>query len=384
MKKMLLMLNKKLNKGKKEAGVHYFDYSLLFIIIFLIGFGLVMLYSVSSYKAQIDFGSASYYLKRQLFIGLAGIVAMLIVSLFPLEIWKKYAFHLYALALFACALVPIIGQSYNNSQRWLKFGNLTIQPSEFGKIAVILFMASLLCRMPRQINSLKSVAKLMGRIAPMIGIIMLSNLSTALIIAGIAFLMIFITSSETKLFAKILVGVSMLGMVGVFAEGYRAIRIKAWLHPEAYPDASYQTIQGLYAIGSGGFFGKGLGGSIQKLGYVPEAQNDFIFSIIVEELGLFGAICVIGLFLLLIYRFTRIAMNAPDLFSSLVVVGVIIHISLQVVLNIAVVTAALPNTGVTLPFISYGGTSLFILLIEMGIVLGISRRIVIKDEKHGR
>lgn len=149
----------------------------------------------------------------------------------------------------------------------------------------------------------------------------------------------------------------------------------AWLHPEDYPDDAYQTLQGLYAIGSGGLFGKGLGGSIQKLGYVPEAQNDFIFTIICEEVGLFGAICVILLFVLLIWRFMVIANNSPDLFGAMIVVGVMSHIALQVVLNLAVVTNSIPNTGVTLPFISYGGTSMVILLAEMGLVLSVSRGI---------
>lgn len=154
----------------------------------------------------------------------------------------------------------------------------------------------------------------------------------------------------------------------------------AWLHPEDYPDKAYQTLQGLYAIGSGGLFGKGLGASIQKLGYVPEAQNDFIFTIICEELGLFGAICVILLYVLLIWRFMVIVVNASDLFGSLLVVGVMIHISLQVLLNLAVVTNLIPNTGITLPFISYGGSSMMILLVEMGLVLAVSRTIRLDEE----
>ncbi|MFR5115693.1 MAG: FtsW/RodA/SpoVE family cell cycle protein [Eubacterium sp.] len=157
--------------------------------------------------------------------------------------------------------------------------------------------------------------------------------------------------------------------------GYRVVRIAAWLHPDQYPDKAYQTLQGMYAIGSGGLFGKGLGASVQKLGYVPEAQNDFIFTIICEELGLFGAICVILLFILLIWRCMVIANSAPDLYSSLIAVGVMGHIALQVVLNICVVTNWMPNTGIILPFISYGGTSVAILLSEMGLVLNVSRQI---------
>ncbi len=163
-------------------------------------------------------------------------------------------------------------------------------------------------------------------------------------------------------------------------KSYQLERIEVWQDPEAYPqDGGWQVLQGLYAIGSGGFFGRGLGSSIQKLGFVPEAQNDMVFTIICEELGLFGAVCVILLFLFMIWRFMVIANNAPDLLGSMLVVGVMAHISLQVILNIAVVTNSIPNTGITLPFISYGGTSMLFLMVEMGMVLGVSSRITLQD-----
>ena len=193
--------------------------------------------------------------------------------------------------------------------------------------------------------------------------------------AGICILMMFVASPKYSHFFILAGLVVAVGAVFILTQSYRGDRIMAWLHPEDYPDDAYQTLQGLYAIGSGGLFGKGLGGSIQKLGYVPEAQNDFIFTIICEELGLFGAICVILLFVLLIWRFMVIANNSPDLFGAMIVVGVMSHIALQVVLNLAVVTNSIPNTGVTLPFISYGGTSMVILLAEMGLVLSVSRGI---------
>lgn len=215
----------------------------------------------------------------------------------------------------------------------------------------------------------------------MVGVIAVSNLSTAIIVGGIAVLMIFVVSPKTKEFFVLGAGLVALGAIGVKMGGYRVTRIAAWLHPEDYPDEVYQTLQGMYAIGSGGLFGKGLGASVQKLGYVPEAQNDFIFTIICEELGLFGAICVILLFVLLLWRCMVIANNAPDLFSSLLVVGVMSHIALQVVLNIMVVTNWMPNTGIILPFFSYGGTSILILITEMGLVLNVSRRIKF-DSNH--
>jgi cell division protein FtsW len=190
---------------------------------------------------------------------------------------------------------------------------------------------------------------------------------------------IFVASRKYAQFFVTAAILAALGIIFVLVESYRASRIDAWLHPET-SEKGYQTLQGLYAIGSGGLFGKGLGQSVQKLGYVPEAQNDMIFSIICEELGLFGAICVICLFILMLWRFAVIANNAKDLYGSLLVVGVMGHIAVQVILNIAVVTNSIPNTGISLPFISYGGTSVIFLLAEMGIVLNISRGIRIEEK----
>ena len=210
---------------------------------------------------------------------------------------------------------------------------------------------------------------------PLLGVIAYSNLSTAVIIFGIIMCMLFVAS--TKYMKFIGVGVAGVAFIVVFivTASYRGGRVEAWLHPETAGDAGYQTLQGLYAIGSGGLFGKGLGESLQKMGNVPESQNDMIFTIICEELGLFGAVCVILLFLLMIWRMMVIANNAQDLFGALLVVGVMSHIAIQVILNIAVVTNTIPNTGVILPFISYGGTSLIFLMAEMGLVLSVSKGI---------
>jgi cell division protein FtsW len=212
-------------------------------------------------------------------------------------------------------------------------------------------------------------------LTPVIGVIAYANLSTAIIIMGIAVCMLFVASPKYKPFFLIAgLGAAFVVCFITFA-GYRGSRIEAWLHPETAGDAGYQTMQGLYAIGSGKLFGKGLGGSLQKLGNVPESMNDMIFTIICEELGLFGAICVILLYILLLWRMMVIANNARDLFGSLLVTGIMSHIAIQVILNIAVVTNTIPNTGVTLPFISYGGTSVVFLMSEMGLALGVSRGI---------
>jgi cell division protein FtsW len=221
---------------------------------------------------------------------------------------------------------------------------------------------------------------------PLAAIVALNNLSSGIIIAGIGFIMMFVASRRSLPYGLcVLAGAVVIIFAGPIGNGLAAIgilrpyqltRINVWLDPEAYPSTGgYQVLQGLYAIGSGGLFGKGLGESIQKLGFVPEAQNDMIFSIICEELGLFGAISVILIFMFMIYRFLLIAGNAPDLFGALIVVGVMGHIAIQVILNIAVVTNTIPNTGITLPFISYGGTSVLFLMMEMGMVLSVSNQI---------
>ena len=204
-------------------------------------------------------------------------------------------------------------------------------------------------------------------------VVAISNLSTAVIIFGIFYVMLFIASKQTRIMLLIAGLVVMLVVVTLPFVSYRAMRIKIWKHPEQY-EKGYQTLQGLYAIGSGGIFGKGLGESMQKQ-FVPEAQNDMIFSIICEELGLFGAICILIMFLLLLWRLLFIATHAKDQMGSFLAIGILVHISLQVILNVAVVTNTIPNTGITLPFISYGGSALIMLLAELGIALSVSRKI---------
>ncbi|MBQ9022381.1 MAG: putative lipid II flippase FtsW [Eubacterium sp.] len=369
-------------RGQTE-NARFFDYSLLFILIFLLGFGLVMLYSVSSYEAVSSGLAPTYYLRKQFIAIVIGLVVMFIVAMIPYDVWKSFSLPAYVLAIILCAAVLVMGTDANGSTRWLTIGGISVQPSELAKVAIIIFLAAILSRIPREIASGYTVIKIVLFLLPILAMVAYSNLSTAIIIAGIAIIMMFVVSPKYSHFIA-LIGVGILGaIIMTLAMSYRSARIKAWIHPERYPDDAYQTLQGLYAIGSGGLFGKGLGGSIQKLDYVPEAQNDFIFSIIVEELGIFGAVCVIVLFALLIWRFMVIANNAKDLFGSLIVVGVMAHISLQVILNIAVVTNTIPNTGITLPFISYGGTSVVVLLAEMGLVLAVSRSIPLKMDSLG-
>ncbi len=362
----------------KKKPMKYFDYSLLFLIIFLLCFGLVMLYSTSSYTAADKYGDAAFFLKKQLKATGLGIIGMYIVSKIPYGFWMKVSTLAYLASLGLCTAVIFVGREAKGQSRWLQVGPLSFQPSEFAKFAMIIYLAAVIYKIPKKIGNFWTLVKILIRILPVVGVVAYNNLSTAIIIFGIAICMLFVASPKISHF--VILGVPVLAFGGVFIalEGYRMDRIKIWRNPEAY-DKGYQTLQGLYAIGSGGLFGKGLGNSMQKMGFIPEAQNDMIFSVICEELGLFGAVCVILLFLLLIWRFMIIANNASDLYGALLVVGIMAHLSIQVVLNIAVVSNTIPNTGISLPFISYGGTSILFLLAEMGLALSVAKGIKFED-----
>lgn len=368
---------------KRRSG--YFDYSLLFVWIFIMLLGYVLLYSASSYTALNKYNSSIYFLKNQLIATAMGLVVMIPMIFFDYRILKKFSKIIYGASIVSVFLVLTpMGIEANGARRWVDLKIVSFQPAELVKISVILLTAFLLSKCGR--DALKH-GKICWQIYSIsifgaaVLFVVTSNLSSAIIVLGIGAVML-IVAGACKFFTGIIaagvgVGVVSLFFLGEFSDlGFRFSRIAVWRNPEAYMDkGGYQVMQGLYAIGSGGLFGKGLGNSAQKLGYVPEASNDMIFSIVCEELGIFGALCIIALFIFLIRRMRYIASNASDLFGSMVVVGVLAHISIQVVLNIAVVTNFIPNTGVSLPFISYGGTSLMFLMIEMGMVLSVSRRI---------
>lgn len=355
-----------------NQGVKRQDYTLLIIVLFLICFGLITLYSTSAYNGQVKFADPGYYFKKQLFAIILGVVAMLIVSRMDYHIFGKFALYAYLLSLALSGAVLIFGDSYNGSKRWLSLGPLSFQPSEFAKLAVILFLAYMVSSQKKKRGNVFLISMVIGLVLPIVGLVGTNNLSTAIIILGIAVILIFV--SNPKYLQFIWIGAVGIGFISIFLsmESYRLERLAIWKNPENF-EKGFQTIQGLYAIGSGGLFGRGLGESIQKLGFVPEAQNDMIFSIICEELGLTGAIILIIIFIVMIWRFMVIATHARDLFGSLIAVGVMGHIAIQVMLNIAVVTNTIPNTGITLPFISYGGTSVLFLLSEMGLALSVSR-----------
>ena len=372
---------------KKKRSQRFYDYSLLFTIAFLIMFGLLMIYSASSYKAQLDYnGNAAYFMTRQGVIALGGFAFMILISRLDYRWYAKFYKLAIAVSWFMMIAVSFVGRRVNGKRRWLGVGPLSFQPTELVKITILVSVAALLVKLGRDVDRPAGIARIAMVVLPLAAIVAANNLSSGIIIAGIGFVMLFVASRK-KLWYFLVMAAG--GLVIAFApqigNGLRAIhllkpyqlnRINVWKNPEAFAsDGGYQVLQGLYAIGSGGLFGKGLGESIQKLGFVPEAQNDMIFSIICEELGLFGAVSLILVFMFMIYRFMVIASNAPDLFGCLLVVGVMAHIAIQVILNIAVVTNTIPNTGITLPFISYGGTSIVFLEAEMGMVLSVSNQI---------
>lgn len=380
-------------RKRREQTEYFFDYSLLFIVLFLLGFGLVMIYSASSYTAFQDYdGDSGHFMKRQLLAIIMGLVLMIIVANIDYHFWQRfYALgYLVSVVSILMVLTPL-GIESHKARRWFRIPGvgLQVQPAEIAKLCMILFLAVMVCKLGKNIRTMKGFMLMVAIPLPIAIMIwqITDNLSSALIVMAISVLMVFVASPDYKKFVIMgLAGIAAAAAVVFIAvqtggEGnFRFGRIVAWLNPESQAqDTGFQTLQGLYAIGSGGIWGKGLGQSMQKLKFLPESQNDMIFSIICEELGLFGAIAVIVMFIMLIWRMMIIANNASDLFGAMLVVGVIGHIAVQAILNIAVVTNTIPNTGISLPFISYGGSSVMFLLIEIGLVLSVAKRIQLRE-----
>lgn len=378
---------RKSRRDNRPENIRYYDYSLLAILIFLVCFGLVMLYSTSSYSALVSYGDSMHYFKRQASFCVLGFIGIYVISKINYHVYARHAKKLYFLSLGLMLLVQTpLGKEVNGARRWLKLpGNQQFQPAEVAKIAVILFIPLVICAIGKQMNKWEGMKKVLiwGGISAACVYLWTDNLSTAIIVMGISCVMLFVVHPKTAPFVVIASGgllavIAMARILGASmadSGSFRMRRILVWLDPEAHAsDGGYQVMQALYAIGSGGFFGKGLGNSAQKM-IIPEVQNDMILSIVCEELGVFGAIVILLLFGMLLYRLLFIAQNAPDLYGSLIVTGIFVHIALQVILNVAVVINLIPTTGITLPFISYGGTSILFLMAEMGIALGVSRRI---------
>lgn len=358
------------------------DYSLVVIVVLLSGFGLFILHSTTEYTDGLLHGGNTFYTvtKQAIFTGIA-ITAMMLVSKIDYHILLKYAKYAYPVAIVLGITVLFFGKEVNGQRRWFALGPISFQPAEFAKIVLILCLARLSEIVYDKLDTYRIVFLFAGVTIPIFIPVVSANLSSGIIIAGIAVSMTFVVSKKRWIFCAgigggmgLIVLLYQSGILEKVLDAYQMARIYAWFDPEAYASTNgFQVLQGLYAIGAGSLFGRGLGESIQKMGYLPEAQNDMIFSIICEETGLVGACLVILAFGLLIWRLMVTAVHAQDLAGTLIASGIMGHIAIQVILNIAVVTNTIPNTGITLPFISYGGTSVAFLLAEMGLALSVTR-----------
>ena len=378
-------------RTERSEGVDFYDYNLLAVVVLLTCFGLVMLYSTSAYEASVDYGNDMRFFARQAAVSALSFIVMIVGSRMDYHWFSKFAFPVYVLANLLLIATKFVGTTINGARRWIYVGGVSFQPAEFAKLAVILFFPTLIVSMGWKFRKLKAplVVFGLGLMTAFFTYRFTDNLSTAIIILGIAYALIFIAHPKPKGMLKLTVAFLIVLAIALLvirytnilesSDSFRLQRIITWLHPEEHQDTGgYQVMQALYAIGSGGLFGKGLGNSAQKLGALPEAQNDMIFSIICEELGIIGAMIVLVLFAFLLARLVFIALNAPDLLGSLIATGIFAHISLQVVLNIAVVLNVIPTTGITLPFVSYGGTSIAFLMLEMMLALSVSNQIRVK------
>lgn len=365
--------------GKKVKKVlSNYDFSLILLVLFLCIFGLIMIYSTSYYNADHYYNEENLYFKRQLqFIG-AGLVIMILVSMFDYHLLVKNFFKkinlawvLYIVSLLLQIFIIFAGYSSNGSSRWVNLGISNFQPSEFTKVVAVISGAFIVSSRKKRLDSFLGFITTFVWMIPHIGLIALQNLSSAIIVAGIFVSMCFVVSKK-KLYYGIVVILAVAAVVGFIAlKGYRAGRISQWLNVEE--QSGSQILQGLYAIASGGLFGKGLGNGIMKKGQISEVHTDMIFSIICEELGIIGGIMLIALFLILLWKIFKIARNAPDIYGGLMATGVLVHIAVQSWIHVAVVTSLIPPTGAVLPFVSYGGSSLIMMMAEMGLVLSVSK-----------
>lgn len=370
-------------KKRKEKSFSSFlnnpiDFTLLITILLLLTIGLIMVLSASSPSALAESGNSYKYFSKQLLFAIIGIIMMFIISKIDYRFYQKFYKHAWIISLVLLALVLIIGRNVNGAKRWIYLTEtLSFQPSEMVKFLMIIFYAGILTKNRDELDKYnKGFIKHMCMLAPIIGLLLLQpHFSASVVIIGICAIMMIMAGCKFWHF------IATGGIAGIPAmifliikEPYRLKRVITFLDP--WQDATgdgWQVIQSLYAIGSGGLFGAGLGESKQKFLYIPEPHNDFIFSILGEELGFVGCAIVLVLFAIFIWRGILIAMRSPDMFGSLVAIGITALVAIQVIINVAVVTSSMPATGMPLPFFSYGGTALFILLCEMGVLLNISR-----------
>ncbi len=352
-----------------------YDFGFLLTVVVLLVLGLLMVFSSSYPYAYYYFNDGLYFIKRQLMWALLGSVAMAFTANFDYRNYKKLAVPILVVSFLLLVAVLLVGVKTKGARRWLGVGAITIQPSEIAKLGLIIYFAASLSQAKDKIKSFSYLFRYLVLMGLFMGLLILEpHFSVCIIIGFTLVIMLLVAGAKVQHFVFLSIPVAIAGVAAVLMEPYRLKRLIAFRDP--FQDAlgtGWQIIQSLYAIGSGGLFGVGFGNSRQKFLYVSEPQNDFIFSILCEELGFIGAAAVLVIFALLLWRGLKIAINAPDTFSSLLVTGIISLVGVQVVLNIAVVTSSIPNTGIPLPFFSAGGSSLLFLMAAMGIVLNVSK-----------
>jgi len=351
------------------------DYPLLIVTLILISFGLLMVFSSSYYYAMDKMQDKTHFFIKDLKWNVLGIFVMLFASLVNYKYYKKFAFPLAITGIILLVYVLFAGKEVNNATRWIYFGSFGFQPAEVAKIGLIMFFALSIEKNYLHLNKLKILSVYVVTIVVTVFLIMKQpNMSTAVIIAGVLSIMLFAAGLQWRYVLLGIGGAGAVGLMLVKKASYRLDRMLAFLDPFKYKnDESWQVINSLYALGTGGLHGVGLGMSTQNKLYIPEPQNDFILATIGEEFGLLGTAGLLIIFLILLYRCVKIAMNAPDIFSTMLATGITAMLGLQILMNYAVATSSMPATGVTLPFISYGGTSTLIMLGCIGIMLNISK-----------
>ena len=381
--------NAKRASARPEPERHHFDFPLFIVLMLICAFGLVMLFSASYYYANTKYGDGMYFLKRQLVFFGVGLVGLFLLSNIKYKAWRKLALPVYigVCAVLALTLVPGIGVKINEARRWINIAGFQFQPSELAKITLIIALCSLMCSKRVHMQSLiQGILPCCAVLVPFAGLIILQpNYSMVLILCFITYAMLYLGGSRlSHRFLLVVLGVAA-GLIAIKLAGYRMTRIISYLNPDSDPSgANYQATQSRIALGSGGFFGQGLNYSRQKLLFLPERENDYILAIIGEELGFLGCFMLIAAYGFVIWRGISIALRCTDRFGRLLAGGITSMLAIQVILNIGVVTNAIPSTGQTLPFISYGGTSLMMFMGAMGILLNISRYTEVNTENARR
>ncbi|MBE7021644.1 MAG: putative lipid II flippase FtsW [Ruminococcaceae bacterium] len=352
-----------------------FDFGFLLTVVTLLALGLLMVFSASYPSAYYYFGDGLYFIKRQLLWAGLGVIAMIFTANFDYRRYKKLALPILVFSLLLLVAVLVVGTELNGSKRWLGIGGLSFQPSEVAKLGLIIYFAASLSQPQTKIKEFKFLFRYLILLGMFMVLLLLEPHFSICIIIGLTMvIMLLVAGARIRHFSLLALPVACAGVAMVILEPYRMKRLTTFMDPFADAlGAGWQIIQSLYAIGSGGLFGLGFGNSRQKYMYISEPQNDFIFSVICEELGLIGALAILALFALLLWRGMKIAISAPDTFGSLLVTGIVALVGVQVVLNIAVVTSSIPTTGIPLPFFSAGGSSLLFLMAAMGIILNVSK-----------